>query len=55
MIVVIIAMITTSPRTHAVAAAPTTIVITVGFVIAAVVSNASLDANTSYGASTEQQ
>jgi flagellar motor component MotA len=54
-LVVIVAMIAASSRADAVAGAPTAVIIAVGRVVAAVVSNAALNADTSYFTSTQQQ
>jgi len=54
-IVVIVAMIAASPGAHAVAGAPTAVIVAVGRVIGAVVSNAAFNADTSYFTSTQQQ
>jgi hypothetical protein len=48
----VVAMIATAPGAHAVADAPTAVIIAVRLVIAAVVSNAAFNADTGYGAST---
>jgi len=50
--VVIIAMIAASSGAHAVAGTPAAVVIAVGLVIAAVVSNAAFNADTGYLTST---
>ena len=55
MIVVIVAVIAASPGSHAIARAPTTVIIAVGLVVTAIVSNAALDTDAGYGAGTEQQ
>ena len=54
-VVVIVAMITASPGAHAVSGAPTAVIVAVGRVIGAVVSNAAFNADTSYFTSTQQQ
>src|ERR1700722_10495283 len=54
-VVVFVAMIAASPGAHAVAGAPTAVIIAIRLVVAAVVSNAAFHANTGYFASAQHQ